>query len=70
MVNSKNKELATIKEVVKNLKTEVFKVAEDNLKREDDFKTKEGKINIQNSELEMKMKNMINEVKKLKGDIK
>ena len=66
MVNQKNKELLSIKGTVSQLKDEVFKVAQDNVKRENEYNTKETKISINNTELEMKLKNMFNEVKTLK----
>ena len=56
----------SIKGTVSQLKDEVFKVAQDNVKRENEYNTKETKISINNTELEMKLKNMFNEVKTLK----
>ena len=56
----------SIKGTVSQLKDEVFKVAQDNVKRENEYNTKETKICINNTELEMKLKNMFNEVKTLK----
>ncbi len=41
-------------------------MAQDNVKRENEYNTKETKISINNTELEMKLKNMFNEVKILK----
>lgn len=45
-------------------------MAEETVKKEQDFQVKESKINTNNTELEMKMKRMLDEVKVLKREIK
>ena len=70
MVKSKTKELVTIKSTVTALKTEVFKVAEEGVTKEQAYNTKECRMSATTTEMEMKMKHMLNEVKQLKKDIK
>lgn len=70
LVKARTKELVSIKATVTALKTEVFKVAEEGVTKEQEYNTKESRMTVHHSDLELKMKAMLGEVKKLKLDIK